>query len=94
MASNDIHSPGQEEGNVPFVENSGFGTFSPDPAVIADTVGQWLASPDKLKSLQDAALQAARPAATLDIAKDLADMALEAHNAHRAEATSVGASVQ
>ncbi|CAB9507850.1 Monogalactosyldiacylglycerol synthase 2, chloroplastic [Seminavis robusta] len=66
--------PGQEEGNVPFVENSGFGKFSGDPTVIAETVSSWLASPEKMNSLKEAALQAARPSATLDIAKDLADM--------------------
>ena len=68
-------SPGQEEGNVPFVENSGFGKYSGDPKVIADTVCSWLNSPDKMKSMKAAALAAARPSATLDIAKDLAEIA-------------------
>ena len=67
--------PGQEEGNVPFVEDSGFGKYSSDPSVIADTVSSWLASPDTMESMKEAALAAARPAATLDIAKDLAEMA-------------------
>jgi len=64
--------PGQEEGNVPFVQDSGFGTFSGDPNVIADTVSDWLASPSSLESMQSAAKAAARPSATLDIARDLA----------------------
>jgi 1,2-diacylglycerol 3-beta-galactosyltransferase len=68
-------SPGQEEGNVPFVEDAGFGKYSSNPQVIADTVSSWLESPEKLKSLSDAALAAARPQATLDIARDLADIA-------------------
>mmetsp|Transcript_5371 Transcript_5371/g.5918 ORF Transcript_5371/g.5918 Transcript_5371/m.5918 type:complete len:471 (-) Transcript_5371:114-1526(-) len=64
--------PGQEEGNVPFVEDSGFGTFSADSNVIADTVSGWLSSPSSLESMQSAAKAAARPSATLDIARDLA----------------------
>ena len=68
------YRPGQEEGNVPFVEDSGFGKYSDNPRVIADTVSSWLSSPQKLDSMKSAALAAARPSATLDIAKDLADM--------------------
>lgn len=69
------HSPGQEEGNIPFVEEAGFGKYSPDPTVIAETVSSWLQSPEKLASMKSAALAAARPSATLDIAKDLAAIA-------------------
>jgi 1,2-diacylglycerol 3-beta-galactosyltransferase len=67
--------PGQEEGNVPFVENAGFGKYSGDPNVIADTVSSWLTFPDKLEEMRKAAFKAARPSATLDIAHDLAEMA-------------------
>lgn len=66
--------PGQEEGNVPYVENSGFGKFSGDPSIIAETVSSWLASPETMAEMKQAALAAARPTATLDIAKDLAEM--------------------
>jgi UDP-N-acetylglucosamine:LPS N-acetylglucosamine transferase len=68
------NSPGQEEGNIPFVENAAFGKYCGDPAEIATTVCMWLANPDILKSMQEAAQAAARPDATLDIAKDLAAM--------------------
>lgn len=57
---------------MPYVENAGFGKYSGDPKVIAETVNSWLASPEKLEDMRDAALVAARPAATLDIARDLA----------------------
>jgi 1,2-diacylglycerol 3-beta-galactosyltransferase len=70
-----MKSPGQEAGNVPYVEESGFGKYSGDPTVIADTVSSWLASPEKMESMKNAALAAARPQATLDIAKDLAEIA-------------------
>ena len=71
------HSPGQEAGNVPYVEENGFGTYSGDPTVIADTVSSWLETPEKLEMMQKAALEAARPAATLDIAKDIAEYLFE-----------------
>eukprot|EP00521_Asterionellopsis_glacialis_P007542 CAMPEP_0195284574 /NCGR_PEP_ID=MMETSP0707-20130614/2727_1 /TAXON_ID=33640 /ORGANISM="Asterionellopsis glacialis, Strain CCMP134" /LENGTH=434 /DNA_ID=CAMNT_0040343935 /DNA_START=174 /DNA_END=1479 /DNA_ORIENTATION=- len=70
--------PGQEEGNIPYVENAGFGTYSGEPDKIAETVTSWLASPEKMAAMQNAALEAARPSATLDIAKDLAAMVFEA----------------
>ena len=69
--------PGQEEGNIPFVEESGFGHYSGDPSVIANTVSSWLESPEKLESMQQSALEASRPMATLDIALDLANMVFE-----------------
>lgn len=43
--------------------------------MIADTVSSWLSSPEKMESMKAAALAAARPSATLDIAADLAEIA-------------------
>ena len=60
---------------MPFVENSGFGKYSGDPTVIAETVSSWLSSPQTMASMKAAALKAARPSATLDIASDLAEIA-------------------
>ena len=57
------------------MENSGFGRYSGNPSEIADTVSSWLASPEKMDSMKAAALKAARPSATLDIASDLAEIA-------------------
>jgi len=76
MLSN--YLPGQEEGNVPYVQDAGFGTYSSNANVISETVSSWLASPQKLRQMREAALKAARPSATLDIAKDLAEMVFEA----------------
>lgn len=72
-----LYRPGQEAGNIPFVENSGFGKYSGDPTEIADTVSSWLANPGVLQSMHQAALKASRPHATLDIAKDLAEIAFK-----------------
>jgi 1,2-diacylglycerol 3-beta-galactosyltransferase len=76
-----FYRPGQEAGNIPFVEDNGFGRYSADPKEIAETVSSWLASPEKLHKMQDAALAAARPHATIDIAKDLAGILFEAKRA-------------
>ena len=43
--------------------------------MIADTVSSWLSSPKDMENMKAAALAAARPSATLDIANDLADIA-------------------
>ena len=59
------------------MENAGFGKYSPDPDIIAEEVCSWLASPDTLQQLQNSALDAARPQATLDIAKDVAEILFE-----------------
>jgi 1,2-diacylglycerol 3-beta-galactosyltransferase len=66
--------PGQEEGNIPFVENAGFGKYSNDPNVIANLVSKWISSPEELQRMQQAAYSVSRPNATLDIAKDIAGM--------------------
>jgi UDP-N-acetylglucosamine:LPS N-acetylglucosamine transferase len=68
------HRPGQEEGNIPFVEEAGFGKYSGNPSEISRTVCSWMESPDMLRSMQQAALNASRPHATLDIAKDIAEI--------------------
>lgn len=69
--------PGQEFGNIAFVEENGFGKYSGDPQKIADEVSTWLSSTDMLSTMQAAALEAARPSATVEIAKDLAAMLFE-----------------
>lgn len=67
--------PGQEVGNVPFVEDAGFGTLQKKPKAIARTVASWLDDPAKLKSMQAAAKDASRPEATQMIARDIAELA-------------------
>lgn len=56
------------------MEEAGFGKYSGDPNEIARTVSSWLASPGLLQSMQQAAIKASRPHATLDIAKDIAEL--------------------
>lgn len=66
--------PGQEEGNIPYVETAGFGKFSGDPDVISETVSSWFKTPTLLEIMRNAALDSARPFATLCIAEDLAQI--------------------
>merc|ERR1711924_42036 len=69
--------PGQEEGNVPFVVDGGFGAYETEPHAIAETVATWLSNPTMLAQMSAAALKLARPSATLDIARELVALALE-----------------
>ncbi|EJK46968.1 hypothetical protein THAOC_34337, partial [Thalassiosira oceanica] len=74
--------PGQEEGNVPYVVDNGFGCYQGTPEGIADTVQKWLEASTEnegnmLENMRERALTAARPDATLDIARDLAQMVYE-----------------
>lgn len=67
--------PGQEEGNVTFVEQSEVGVLRKDPEAVATTLAEWL-SPgnDTLPRLAARARQIARPRAALEIARQLDDL--------------------
>ena len=66
--------PGQEEGNVAFVESSGFGAYRSDNVALAELVVAYLKDDAQLRRLSDAARRASRPEATMAIAKDLAKL--------------------
>merc|ERR1711933_706345 len=63
--------PGQEEGNVDFVVDGGFGVFcsDSDPIGIAEEACLWLSNEDKLKNLSDRAKACGVPHAARDIAQ-------------------------
>ena len=64
--------PGQEEGNVTFVQESGVGVLREQPNAIADTLREWLTpGNDTLARYAARARQLARPRAALEIAKIL-----------------------
>lgn len=67
------HLPGQEEGNVRFVLDSGLGERIEDPESLASRTAQWLAPESRadLAARQARALEHARPGAALDIADSL-----------------------
>lgn len=52
----------------------GFGAYSKKPEDIGRTVAEWLKDPEILLNMKHAALKAARPRASYDIAREIADM--------------------
>ncbi|CAG0928746.1 1,2-diacylglycerol 3-beta-galactosyltransferase [Thermoflexales bacterium] len=68
---------GQEQRNPQYIEYSGAGVYCPKPAKIVNTLREWLANPEQLKSLSDNARQIARPQAAFDVAKIVYDLAAE-----------------
>ncbi|MBI4786126.1 MAG: glycosyltransferase [Chloroflexi bacterium] len=67
--------PGQESGNVTFVEQSGVGLLREEPEEIARTLGEWLMPiNDTLARFSARARELARPGAALDIAAILDDI--------------------
>lgn len=62
----------QEEGNVDFVRQNGFGDFRSEPEGIAKLVASYLADGPGLARMAQAARTAGKPEATMEIAKDLA----------------------
>lgn len=67
--------PGQEEGNVTFIEQSGVGVLRKRPAEIARTLAAWLApGNDTLARFAIRARELARPRAALEIAHILDDI--------------------
>jgi 1,2-diacylglycerol 3-beta-galactosyltransferase len=65
--------PGQEEGNVTFVEQAGVGVLRTTPEAIAAQVRAWLSeSPHELEAMKIKAQGAARPTAALEIVETIA----------------------
>ena len=63
--------PGQEEGNVDFVVENGFGGFVPDndPSAVAREAAGWLSDPERLAELSLKATEAGSPNAAEDIVR-------------------------
>jgi UDP-N-acetylglucosamine:LPS N-acetylglucosamine transferase len=71
--------PGQEEGNVDFVQNGNFGTFVPDtdPYGIAEEASTWLCDDAKLQALSEAAKDNGAPNAARDISAHIGELAMK-----------------
>ena len=69
--------PGQEEGNVDYVIDGGFGAYcsESDPIGVAEEVCMWLTDSIKLKELSAAAKAKGSPYAARDIAQAIGDSA-------------------
>jgi UDP-N-acetylglucosamine:LPS N-acetylglucosamine transferase len=71
--------PGQEEGNVDYVTDGGFGAFcqDTDPQAIAEEVALWLHDDEKLAKMASAAKKMGYPNAARDIVKQIGDSTLK-----------------
>jgi UDP-N-acetylglucosamine:LPS N-acetylglucosamine transferase len=71
--------PGQEEGNIDFVIDAGFGAFcsDSDPTAIAEELCMWLQDEKKLETLSKAANAKGAPYAARDIVKVIGDSSLK-----------------
>ena len=71
--------PGQEEGNIDFVVEGGFGTFiaDKDPVAVAEEVGNWLIDDEKYLALSQAAKKCGAPYAARDIVKSIGNVSLK-----------------
>lgn len=71
--------PGQEEGNIDFVIDAGFGAFcsDTDPIAIAEELCMWLQDEKKLETLSKAANAKGAPYAARDIVKIIGDSSLK-----------------
>ena len=71
--------PGQEEGNVDYVVEGGFGSFcqDTDPEAVAEEVVLWLNDEIKLTEMSDMAKKAGHPYAARDIVKQIGDSTLK-----------------
>lgn len=71
--------PGQEEGNVDYVVEGGFGAFcqDSDPQAVAEEVTLWLNDDRKLAEMSIAAKRCGAPNAARDIVKQIGDSSLK-----------------
>jgi len=65
--------PGQEDGNVTYVEKSGVGVWAPDPLKVVQTLTRWVCRPDERANVVQNCRSAARPEAARVIARALGE---------------------
>ncbi len=65
--------PGQEDGNVTYVENRGVGVWAPDPLKVVRTLTRWISRPSEREKVVENCRSAARPDASRIIARALGE---------------------
>jgi 1,2-diacylglycerol 3-beta-galactosyltransferase len=65
--------PGQEDGNVTYVENSGVGVWAPEPLKVVRTLTRWICRPAERAEVITNCNHAARPDAARLIARTLGE---------------------
>jgi 1,2-diacylglycerol 3-beta-galactosyltransferase len=63
--------PGQEDGNVTFVEQVGAGVWAPTPKEVVRALTRWISRPEEKKMIIENCRRAGRPNASLTIAREL-----------------------
>jgi 1,2-diacylglycerol 3-beta-galactosyltransferase len=71
--------PGQEDGNVTYVENGGAGVWAPGPDRVTAVLRRWLEFPAERQQAAECSLRLATPQATSQTARLLAELALQVH---------------
>lgn len=61
--------PGQEDGNVTFVRETGTGVWAPTPQRVVATLRRWVENPTERQKVVEACIRAARPEASNAIAR-------------------------
>jgi len=71
--------PGQEDGNVTFVQEEGAGVWAPTPPEVVRTLTRWISRPEERKKVVENCRRAGRPEAARTIAHIIGDrLGLEA----------------
>ena len=65
--------PGQEDGNVTYVLETGTGVWAPKPQLVVRALTRWISRPDERKQVIENTRRAARPDSARRIAKALGD---------------------
>lgn len=65
--------PGQEDGNVVFVESEGAGVWAPEPLKVVRTLTRWYCRPSERLAVSENCLRTARPEASRIIARILGE---------------------
>lgn len=66
--------PGQEDGNVTFVEEEGAGVWAPTPQDVVRTLTRWISRPEERKKVIENCRRAGRPEAARTIARIIGEM--------------------
>ena len=65
--------PGQEDGNVTFVEEEGAGVWAPHPQDVVRTLTRWISRPEERKKVIENCRRAGKPKAARTIAHIIGD---------------------
>jgi len=65
--------PGQEDGNVTFVEEEGAGVWAPTPQEVVRTLTRWISRPEEHKLVIENCRRAGKPEAARTIAHIIAE---------------------